>query len=209
MPSEFLRCPHTLPRRASTAKQACLPSSPGDGGGCLRHTRKPATHPWGWQPHGPSAGGRFCARTSKIGPRAAASQTHKGVRLSRMEAGSFPKQGGAAGSSVLRRGTDGMHTRKTGRSAEPPAETHGAPTPGDGRRAEESGGLLHPEAWTHLLGWSPRPDGSSAWRGGWLGVPALGRAHAAAAGRRRRDGRGSQEFRGVGRSMTMGGFTGW
>lgn len=203
-PSEFLRCPQALPRGASAAKQACLLPSPGrGGGGGLRQTRNPTTHPWGWQPHRPSAGARFCARTSRIGPRAAASQTHRGVRLSRTKVRSVPKQGRAAGSPVLRRGTDRTHTQKR----------QGARDPRDPRRRAAgrrgSGGFLHSEALTRLLGGSLRPGGPSVWRRGWLGARAPGQACAAARGSGGWGGGGSQEFRGVGRSMTMGGFTGW
>lgn len=64
--SEFLRCPRTLPRRASAAKQACPLSSLGERKGSCSTLKRP-THPqpWGWQPHRPSVRGRFCARTSK------------------------------------------------------------------------------------------------------------------------------------------------
>lgn len=97
-----------------------------------------------------------------------------------------------------------MYTQKKVMSTEP----RQGPTGSRRQVTEVRREIPHSKASTHLLGGSLQTDGLSAGKNG-LGGRAASQACAAAGGGQGWGRRGSQEFRGVGRSMTMGGFTGW
>jgi hypothetical protein len=175
---------------------------------CPGHKISHPPQPWGSQPHRPSDRETFCAGTSKTHPKAVASQnqgvsTEQGQDLVISQAGR-----GRESLTVFYRGTHNVHAEN--RSSAAPLWANRLPSAG-GKRPTVKVEFLLPKASTHhwLSHGQTGHLGCSAEKGEGRGSVLLAShmelvqaSRAGAAG-------SSQEFRGVGRSMTMGGFTGW
>lgn len=172
-----VRIPETsliTPSRALAVTQACLLSGPGGDGGLfaprLENLPRPPTSPGARSLCGLTNPQReiLCENFQNVSrssgfPNPQGCPTEKDEESVSSRAGQDRK---------LVRSFDkvhaGMYTQKTVTSTEPLTGTPRVLTPGDGGRIVR-GMFLHSKASTHLLGWSPRPDGLSAWKEGWLG----------------------------------------